>query len=455
MEAFHTVAINAPIVERSVSVAVLPEQETPGGSLFLSNIDQASVFYLPMVYSFDRSDADTVDVIKKALCQVLVHYYPLAGRLARNSQGKLTVDCEKKLGVPFVEASANCDIEDLGDMKFLDRNVLQKLVYGDATENTVEVAPLLTAQVTKFRCGGFTVGIAFNHCMFDGTSVMNFMNSWAEIARGRPLSIIPCHDRTVLTSRVPPQITGTSDSFVQISDVSDLKALYEKEQIVWKSFHFDNAKYNIPNVGDCVAMSKITSIPITHCFITHNNFTIQCEQQSISSCSSFVALAARVWRARTMALKMKPHQLSKLLFPVDFRSMMKPPMPRYIGNAVVEACCLCTVGELIDEPFSFTAGRIREAIERVNEDYVRSWIDSLDVHQFNLLSLTSLVLVSWQRFDYGSTDFGWGKPRTFGTGDLPTGCLFMADGRERKGIVVVLGLPLSAMDTFEKLVQLE
>ncbi|XP_030517916.1 omega-hydroxypalmitate O-feruloyl transferase-like [Rhodamnia argentea] len=431
MEAFHTVAINAPIVERSVSVAVLPEQETPGGSLFLSNIDQASVFYLPMVYSFDRSDADTVDVIKKALCQVLVHYYPLAGRLARNSQGKLTVDCEKKLGVPFVEASANCDIEDLGDMKFLDRNVLQKLVYGDATENTVEVAPLLTAQVTKFRCGGFTVGIAFNHCMFDGTSVMNFMNSWAETARGRPLSIIPCHDRTVLTSRVPPQITGTSDSFVHISDVSDLKALYEKEQIVWKSFHFDNAK-----------LATLKRMATT-------------DGQSISSCSSFVALAARVWRARTMALKMKPHQLSKLIFPVDFRSMMKPPMPGYIGNAVVEACCLCTVGELIDEPFSFTAGRIREAIERVNEDYVRSWIDSLDVHQFNLLSLTSLVLVSWQRFDYGSTDFGWGKPRTFGTGDLPTGCLFMADGRERKGIVVVLGLPLSAMDTFEKLVQLE
>ncbi|KAI6669973.1 hypothetical protein NL676_004858 [Syzygium grande] len=137
------------------------------------------------------------------------------------------------------------------------------------------------------------------------------------------------------------------------------------------------------------------------------------------------------------------------------RSKLKPPIPRYFGNALVEACCLCTAGELIDEPFSSTAGRIKKAIERVNEDYVWSCIDSLDVHQFDLFSLSSLVLVSWQRLDYGSTDFGWGKPRNFGTGDLPPGCLFMRDESERKGIVVVLGLPLSAMNTFEKLVQLE
>lgn len=147
METFQTTTINALMVERSVPVAVLPEQETPGGSLFLSNLDQASVFHLPMVYSFDRSDANTVDVIKKALSRVLIHYYPLAGRLAKNFQGKLTVDCEKKFGVPFVEASANCDIEVLGDMRFLDCNVLRKLVYRDPTENTPEDAPLLTAQV--------------------------------------------------------------------------------------------------------------------------------------------------------------------------------------------------------------------------------------------------------------------------------------------------------------------
>ncbi|XP_030449998.1 omega-hydroxypalmitate O-feruloyl transferase-like [Syzygium oleosum] len=430
MEAFETETKNALMVERSVPVAILPEQETPGGSLFLSNLDQAD-FFIPSVYSFDGSEANTVDVIKQALSKVLVHYYPLAGRLTRNSEGKLAVDCQKKLGVPFVEASANCDIVNLGDKRLLDSNVLQKLVYRDFPEDMREVAPLLTAQVTQFRCGGFTLGIAINHCMVDASSGMNFMNSWAEIARGRPLSLVPCHDRTIMKSRVPPQITDASDNFVHVSDVSNLTALYEEEQIVWKSFHFDSEK-----------LATLKNMATT-------------DGQVISSCSSFVALGALVWRARSKALDLKPHQLSKLLVPVDFRSKLKPPIPRYFGNALVEACCLCTAGELIDEPFSSTAGRIKKAIERVNEDYVWSCIDSLDVHQFDLFSLSSLVLVSWQRLDYGSTDFGWGKPRNFGTGDLPPGCLFMRDESERKGIVVVLGLPLSAMNTFEKLVQLE
>ncbi|KAI6669972.1 hypothetical protein NL676_004857 [Syzygium grande] len=430
MESFEIETKDALIVERSAPVAVLPEHETPGGSLFLSNLDQAD-FLLPSVYSFDRSGANVVDVIKQALSKVLVHYYPLAGRLARNSEGKLEVDCQKKLGVPFVEASANCDIVNLGDKRLLDSNVLQKLVYRDFPEDVREVAPLLTAQVTRFRCGGFTLGIAINHCMVDASSGMNFMNSWAEIARGRPLSLIPCHDRIIMKSRVPPQITDASDNFVHVNDVSNLTALYKEEQIVWKSFHFDGEK-----------LATLKNMATT-------------DGQGIGSCSSFVALGALVWRARSKALDLKPHQLSKLLVLVDIRSKLKPPIATYFGNALVQACCLGTAGELINEPFSSTTWRIKKAIEKVNEDYVRSYIDCLDVYQPDLFSLSSLCLVSWQRLDYGSTDFGWGKPRNFCTGDVPTGCLFMRDESERKGIVVVIGLPLSAMNTFEKLVQLE
>ncbi|XP_030538895.1 omega-hydroxypalmitate O-feruloyl transferase-like [Rhodamnia argentea] len=428
MEASQTMTNNSLIVERSVPVPVLPEEETPGGSLFLSKLDQATNFFASIVYSFDRSDPNMVDVMKQTLSKVLVHYYPLAGRLAKTSQWKLTVDCNK-LGVPFLEASANCNIEDLGDMRLLDPSFLEKLVYRSFTESTLEVAPLLTAQVTKFRCGGFTLGIVINHCMVDGYSMKNFMNSWAEIARGRPSSFVPCHDRTILKSRVPPQITSTSDCSIHMSDVSNLMALYEDEQIAWKSFHFDREKLE--------TLKKMAT-----------------SDGQKSNSSSFIALAALVWRARSMALNMKPHQLSKLLLSVNFRSKLKPPIPRYFGNAIVQACCLCTAGELIDEPFSSTVGRIKKAIERVDEDYVWSWIYYLQTYQFNFFSLSSLLLTSWQRFDYDSVDFGWGKLRTLGTGDLPrTTCAFMPDGSERKGIVVVMGLPLSAMNTFEKLLQ--
>ncbi|KAI6669966.1 hypothetical protein NL676_004851 [Syzygium grande] len=321
-------------VERSIPIAVQPEHETPGGSIFLTSIDHVDHILVSTVYCFERSTENAVDVVKQALSKVLVHYYPLVGRLGKSSEGKLIVDCEKKLGVPFVEAVANCDLDSLGDMSILHPDVLGKLVYTDSTtQNMPEIAPLLTAQVTKLKNGGLILGIAFNHCMSDGISAIRFINSWAEIARGEPLSVVPYHDRTILKPRIPPQICGPYDDFVQLSDESNMTALYKKEQLVCRSFHFDSEKL--------AAVKKMA----TAC------------GQGKRSITSFVALAALVWRTRSMSLKMKPHQQTMLTLPVDFRSKLSPPVPDgYFGNAVVFPCCLCTAGELIDEPISSTAG---------------------------------------------------------------------------------------------------
>ncbi|XP_039159048.1 fatty alcohol:caffeoyl-CoA acyltransferase isoform X2 [Eucalyptus grandis] len=350
---------NVLIIERSSPAMVQPEYETPEGSIFLTSIDQVAVVHVPSVYCFDRSDANVVDVIKQALAKVLVHYYPLAGRLAINSRGKLVVDCQNKLGVPFVEAIADCNITNLGDVRILDGDVLGKLVYKEPTQDKLEAAPLLTAQIT---------------------------------------------------------------------DVSNMKALYEEQQLVYKSFLFDAEKL--------AALKRMATK----------------DDQVTSRCSSFVALAAFVWRARSMALNMKLHQQTKLLFPVNFRSRLRTLLPDgYFGNAVAMPCCLCTMGDLIEEPISASVERIKKAIESVTEDYIRSKIDFLDMHRFEGFPTGTLVINSWTSLEHGSTDFGWGEPR-FGTGDVSSlTCLFMAEGRE-KGIMVVLGLPLSAMDTFNKLV---
>ncbi|XP_030442185.1 omega-hydroxypalmitate O-feruloyl transferase-like [Syzygium oleosum] len=416
------------IIERSSPTVVLPEHETPEGSISLTSLDQMAPMMMLYVYSFDRSDSNVVDVIKKALARVLVHYYPVAGRLARNSRGKLVVDCQKKLGVPFVEATADCDIENLGDERLVDPDALDKLVYRDPMQHILEVAPLLTAQVTKFRSGSFILGIALSHYIADGVSTMNFMNAWAEIARGKPLSIVPCHDRTILKSWVPPQITGPYDEFVHISDVSNMTALYEEQQFVYKALHF--------NAEKLAALKRMATK----------------DEQVTSKCTNFVALAAFVWRARSIALNMKLHQQSKLLLAVNFRSRLRTPLPDgYFGNTVVWPCCLCTKGELIEEPIFASATRIKKAIESATDSYVQSRIDYYDNNRLGGLPVDTLLMSSWTRFEYGSTDFGWGEPR-FATGDIQRqNCLFMTDGRE-KGIAVVLGLPLSAMNTFEKLV---
>lgn len=135
-----------------------------------------------------------------------------------------------------------------------------------------------------------------------------------------------------------------------------------------------------------------------------------------------------------------------------YRSKFKEPLPRnYFGNLVSTVGCLTTAGELSERPVSDTVERIRKACELADEDYVRSRIDYIEVHRPPLTTVGTLVISSWARLAYGCSDFGWGDPTQFGCGDLArTLCVFQPDGD--KGIAVVVTLPVSAMSTFQNLI---
>jgi len=66
---------------------VPPPEETPSGLYYLSNLDQNITVIVQTVYCFRATDGggdgiSACDVLRESLAKVLVHYYPLAGRLA-------------------------------------------------------------------------------------------------------------------------------------------------------------------------------------------------------------------------------------------------------------------------------------------------------------------------------------------------------------------------------------
>lgn len=148
--------------------------------------------------------------------------------------------------------------------------------------------------MTKFKCGGFTLGIAISHTVVDGVSGMNFINSWAEIARGLTPSMVPFHDRTLLKGRVPPVPKYSYDDFVHITDVSDTDTMFKNERNTNKMFTFHAEK-----------LASIKKMAMA--------------DGRLQACSTFSALAALVWKARCKALKMKHAQLTKLRILVDVR----------------------------------------------------------------------------------------------------------------------------------------
>lgn len=131
---------------------VAPAEETPKGMYFLSNLDQNIAVIVRTVYCFKSGERGTEkagEMIKKALKKVLVHYYPLAGRLNISTEGKLIVDCTGE-GAVFVEGEANCSMEDVGDITKPDPETLGMLVYNIPGAKHILQIPPLVAQVCSW-----------------------------------------------------------------------------------------------------------------------------------------------------------------------------------------------------------------------------------------------------------------------------------------------------------------
>ncbi|ERN06274.1 omega-hydroxypalmitate O-feruloyl transferase [Amborella trichopoda] len=418
------------MVKKEEPTLVPPVEEREKDLYFLSNLDQNIAVIVQTVYCFkdeNKGNETASQVIKEALAKILVDYYPLAGRLTISSEGKLIVDCSGE-GAVFVDAVADCELKDIGDITKPDPLTLGKLVYTiPGAKNILEIPPLV-AQVTRFKCGGFVLGLAMNHCMFDGLGAMEFVNSWGEAARGLPLTIKPFLDRSILKARDPPKVEFPHDEFEEIEDISKTHELYQQEML-YRSF--------------CFGPEQLDHIK-----------AMGMEGGGLERCTTFEALSAFVWKARTRALQLRPDQRTKLLFAVDGRSRFVPPLPKgYFGNGIVLTNSACNAGEILENPLSFTVELVQKAVDMVTDSCMRSAIDYFEVTRARPSLTATLLITTWSRLSFHTTDFGWGEPQQSGPVTLPEKevILFLSHGRERKSINVLLGLPASAMKTFQDL----
>ncbi|KAJ1275618.1 hypothetical protein BS78_05G149100 [Paspalum vaginatum] len=422
-------------VQRGEPALVPPASPTPTGEqYYLSNLDQNIAVIVQTVYCYAKpaeEGADVAGALRDALARVLVHYHPLAGRLGVSAEMKLTVELTGE-GAVFVDADAACDladvVADLGAKP--DPAALGQLVYSVPGAKHILEMPPMTAQVTRFRCGGFALGLAMNHCMFDGIGAMEFVNSWAETARGAAeLSVPPFLDRTVLRARDPPAPAFPHHEFAEVPDVSDTAALYGAQELLYRSFCFDPDR-----------LERVRALALAG--------------GALPRCTTFEALSGLVWRARTSALGLAPEQRTKLLFAVDGRRRFEPPLPRgYFGNGIVLTHALATAGELLAAPVSRAAGLVQDAVRMVTDEYMRSAVDYFEATRARPSLASTLLITTWSRLEFHGADFGWGEPIMSGPVTLPEKevILFLAHGKERKSINVLLGLPATAMEAFQEL----
>jgi len=146
------------------------------------------------------------NILMDSLSKALVPFYPMAGRLTQDKNGRVEIDCNGE-GVLFIEAeTTQYSLADFGDFK--PTMELRKLVIPSCDYSKgLSSFPLLMVQLTRFKCGGVTLGFAGHHHVADGLGHVHFINEWARLARGLDLELMPFHERAPhLAPRDPPQV---------------------------------------------------------------------------------------------------------------------------------------------------------------------------------------------------------------------------------------------------------
>jgi hypothetical protein len=139
-------------VRRCKPELVAPAKPTPHEFKQLSDIDdqEGFRFHVPVmqVYRYNPSmhGKDPVKVIREALAQTLVFYYPFAGRLREGPGRKLVVECTGE-GVLFIEADADVTLQQFGDDLQLPFPCMEDLLFDVPGSGGIINCPLLLIQV--------------------------------------------------------------------------------------------------------------------------------------------------------------------------------------------------------------------------------------------------------------------------------------------------------------------
>ncbi|XP_047943518.1 rosmarinate synthase-like [Salvia hispanica] len=419
------------------SAMVKPMKETPTKTLWLSNLDLIYPFdYHSRLVNFYSSNgaADFFDaaMMKAALSKALVEFYPIAGRLERGEDGEIVINCNGE-GVQFVEAECDGAMDELCSFSpSPDISLVPTVDYS----KDISTIPLFLLQLTRFKCGGVSFSFSNDHHLSDGIACHYFVNMWSEIIRGLITghTVRPLLDRRVLSARNPPQPT-----FPHIE-------------------HQPPPSLKTPlNVSGDTTFSTFRLSP--HQI---NALKQQCVDKKVKY-STFQVLTGHVWRCASIARGLAEDQETRLRFSVDGRQKLRPPLPKsYLGNGIFYTAASALCGQLESNPLKFAVGRVREAIDRIDNDYMRSALDYMELHQRigkgvllnkGNLSCPNLGITNWTALPINKTDFGWGKPVYTGPGAavIEGRSYLFADLRNEGCVMLAISLYSEHMERFEKL----
>ncbi|GJX77081.1 shikimate O-hydroxycinnamoyltransferase-like protein [Tanacetum coccineum] len=342
----------------------------------------------------------------------------MAGRMGRDESGRLVINCNNE-GALFVEAESDTCLDDLSSLRPISRPSRRKVKSGSDSfetsywlihgKHSIGVPTILknkknnkhwlskiTVKVTHFKCGGVALGCGVFHTLSDGLSSLHFINTWSDVARGASVyHPNPSVNEPFIGKLEPPP--PTSIYHVEYHQPPSMNTITQKSGSISKS-STRMLKLTLEQLNTLKAKAKAES--------GHNN-------------STYEILAAHIWRCACKARGLPDDQLTKLYVATDGRSRLSPHLPPgYLGNVVFTATPVDKSGNLTKGSLSNTAKLIHNTLTKMDNDYLRSAIDYLEV-QPDMSALVrgpsyfaspNLNINAWTRLPVHEADFGYGRP---------------------------------------------
>ncbi|KAF8666131.1 hypothetical protein HU200_053847 [Digitaria exilis] len=360
-------------VTRSSSPAlVVPSDPTPAGEIRLTTTDKAWLFVsFTSLQVFARPIHQPAETIRRALSHALVHYYPIAGRVAGDGDDAKLV-CNGK-GVAFVSAAASCSLRDAG---LLDVPLEKGISLIDLTPTyggrCAVSDPLMMMQVTEFACGGYVVGVAWNHGAMDGVGLAQFLTAVGEVTRGLP-----------------------SPSVVSVRYDESLPDI---PQPLFAALRRPLGGLKPVNFAFCDV-----TIPQTFIDAVKGEFDVAGGR----SCTVFEVVTAAIWRCRIRAINAEPGTPAPLVFAANVRRHLGAK-EGYYGNCFTSQLVTAASGVVANGTVSDVVKLISDAKERIPESLTSAGTEMATLDVGALCGYNALFVSTWGGIGMDAVDFGGG-----------------------------------------------
>ncbi|CAL9756820.1 unnamed protein product [Musa acuminata subsp. burmannicoides] len=429
-------------VQVTSSCLVTPEKETPTQAIWLSTLDLfqirahvATVYFYRPPANGDPAGFFSPEALKAGLRKALVPFYLFAGRIGTDGNGRTEIKCNGK-GALFVEAkSEELTVDKFGDFA-PSPECRRMLVPSVSPDDGDDAVPLLLLQVTYFKCGGVCLGIGLHHLVSDGVASLHFINAWSDITRGVDLAVPPFLDRTLLLPRSPPSVLFPHHEF--------------KRCLAGR-----NASADKPAVSTAILALSADQLAALK--------TTCAKVASSRRVTTYEAVAGHVWRRACEARRLDAGRETRVYITTDGRRRLRPPLPPgYVGNVIFPTVAVATVGDVTSETTADAASRIHRAITLMDDEYLRSALDFLEMEE-DVKSLgrwagnftsADLSITCWTSLPIYEADFGCGLPEFMGPATMfYSGLCYIMPKPPAKagGVLVAVSLEAEFMDRFKEL----